>query len=236
MFAVPRPKKGLGIAPKKRGRPSAVEEVVFDKEARHEFLTGFHKRKLQRQKLAQEAAALREKQDKIRFRKQLKEDRQKQVEDHVRTVKEMLMEHHMAGNLDSDDEADQEWNGIAESDQANDEDDANSTTPKLAPGDEVVDIEEEYIDEDKFTTVKVESVMVTRDGLHKPGAEEAEAAEKRARAIAAAEEAKKNEKPKKQWPKKDKKAKFRYENKVDRSEVRARQAARNKAKRRKHEK
>ncbi|KAL5615502.1 hypothetical protein BROUX41_005547 [Berkeleyomyces rouxiae] len=225
MFAVPRPKKGLGPAPKKRRKPSAVEEVVFDKEARQEFLTGFHKRKLQRQKIAQEAAAQRERQDKIRFRRQLKEDRQKQVEDHVRTVKEMLMEHHMAGNLDSDEEAEKEWDGIADKDTT----DADA----LAPGDEIVDIEEEYVDEDRFTTVKVESVLVTRDGLEKPGAEAVEAAEKRARALAAAEEAKKNEKPKKQWPKKEKKAKFRYENKIDRSEVRARQAARNKAKRRK---
>ncbi|KKA28812.1 hypothetical protein TD95_002830 [Thielaviopsis punctulata] len=226
-FATPRPKKGLGPPPKKK-RKSTIEEIVFDRETRQEYLTGFHKRKLQRQKLAKEIAAKREKQEKLLFRKQLREDRQRQVEEHVRTVEAMLKEHQMAGNIDSDDEANQEWSGIEDS-----ETEGKADEPELAAGDEIVDIEEEYIDEDRFTTVKVESVTVTRDGLSKPGAELEEAEEKRRRAKEAAEEAKKNEKPKKQWPKKDKKNKFRYENKIERSMDRARQSARNKAKRRK---
>ena len=36
-----------------------------------------------------------------------------------------------------------------------------------------VDHEEEYVDEDRFTTVTVEAVDVSRDGLHKVGQEEA---------------------------------------------------------------
>lgn len=36
------------------------------------------------------------------------------------------------------------------------------------PNNELVDQEEEYIDEDRYTTVTVESVSVSRDGLEKP--------------------------------------------------------------------
>jgi ribosomal RNA-processing protein 17 len=72
MFAKPRIKKGALFAPpKKRKRTSAIEEIVFDNSARHEYLTGFHKRKLQRQKVAQEEAAERERQERIEFRKEV---------------------------------------------------------------------------------------------------------------------------------------------------------------------
>jgi ribosomal RNA-processing protein 17 len=41
---------------KRRKLTSATEEITFDPAARQEFLTGFHKRKLQRTKQAQEYA------------------------------------------------------------------------------------------------------------------------------------------------------------------------------------
>lgn len=51
---------------------SAVEEVNFDFEARQEYLTGFHKRKQQRIKNAQEEAAKRARQEKLELRKQVR--------------------------------------------------------------------------------------------------------------------------------------------------------------------
>lgn len=73
MFAKPRIKKGLPTPPlKKRKRTHAVEEVNYDPDARAEYLTGFRKRKLQRIKVAQEAAKEQERQDKIRARKQVR--------------------------------------------------------------------------------------------------------------------------------------------------------------------
>ena len=48
---------------------SAVEEVIFDPAARQDYLTGFHKRKLQRAKHAQEAAEKRARQERIEERK-----------------------------------------------------------------------------------------------------------------------------------------------------------------------
>ena len=59
------------IAPlrKKRRSVSAIEEITFDPAAREDYLTGFRKRKLQRIKHAQEEATKREREDKIRARK-----------------------------------------------------------------------------------------------------------------------------------------------------------------------
>jgi ribosomal RNA-processing protein 17 len=72
MFAKPRQKKPLLPPPnKKRKTTSAVEEVNFDFDARHEYLTGFHKRKQQRIKNAQEEAAKRERQEKLETRRQV---------------------------------------------------------------------------------------------------------------------------------------------------------------------
>lgn len=72
MFAKPRPKKSILPPPsKKRKATHTVEEISFDNNARQEYLTGFHKRKVQRQKHAQEEAAKRAREEKIEFRKQV---------------------------------------------------------------------------------------------------------------------------------------------------------------------
>ena len=59
---IPSPKK-------KRKASSAVEEITFDFSAREDYLTGFHKRKLQRIKHAKEEAAKKEREEKITARK-----------------------------------------------------------------------------------------------------------------------------------------------------------------------
>lgn len=104
---------------------------------------------------------------------------------------------------DSDKDED-EWNGF----------DAAPQAPAL----EAVDHEEEYIDEDLYTTVKVEAVSVDRDGLHNKS--ELEAAEDDSDERSAADDTEsKNAKGgsssegRKDHPKKKKK-KFRYETKV----------------------
>lgn len=221
MFARPRPKKSLLPPPsKKRKSTSAVEEVSFDNDARQEYLTGFHKRKQQRIKNAQEEAAKRARQEKIEMRKQvslagthslqwmpmmeanlycqIRDERRREVEQHVETVNRMLQESEAAGAIEkeSDDES-EEWDGFPDQ-------------PNL----DIVDHEEEYIDEDRYTTVTVESVSVTRDGLHKPQIDESEDEDDNK------EEAKdtaddKTAKSRQEKPKKKKK-KFRYESKFDR--------------------
>ncbi len=73
MFARPRPKKSLLPPPAKRRKTtSAVEEINFDFDARADYLTGFHKRKLQRAKQAQEEAAKKAREERIAARKQVR--------------------------------------------------------------------------------------------------------------------------------------------------------------------
>jgi len=74
MFAQPRLKKSILSQPprKKRKTTSTVEEVNFDNDARQEYLTGFHKRKLHRIKMAQEEAAKRARVERLEARKQVR--------------------------------------------------------------------------------------------------------------------------------------------------------------------
>jgi len=51
---------------------TAPEKIEFDPSAREEYLTGFHKRKVARQKFAQEEIAKREKEEKLRFRREVR--------------------------------------------------------------------------------------------------------------------------------------------------------------------
>jgi ribosomal RNA-processing protein 17 len=74
----------------------------------------------------------------------------------------------------------------------------------------VVDHEEEYVDEDKYTTVTVEEVEVSKAGLLKPTNDDSE---DEAELVVKPVE---KEKAKKVWPKKSRKEKFRYESKAER--------------------
>jgi ribosomal RNA-processing protein 17 len=63
----------MGPPTKKRKIAVTVpEKIEFDFSAREEYLTGFHKRKVARQKFAQDEAAKREKEEKLRFRKEVR--------------------------------------------------------------------------------------------------------------------------------------------------------------------
>ena len=72
MFARPRAKKSVLPQPskKKKVQPT-IEEINFDNDARADYLTGFHKRKVQRQKHAQEIATKKAREEKILERKQV---------------------------------------------------------------------------------------------------------------------------------------------------------------------
>lgn len=72
IFRHPRPKKSLLPPPsKKRKTEHKIEEISFDLSAREDYLTGFHKRKVQRAKQAQAEAAKRAREEKIQMRKQV---------------------------------------------------------------------------------------------------------------------------------------------------------------------
>jgi len=55
----------------KRRKVEKIEEIVFDPAARNEYLTGFHKRKQERAQHARDAAVKREKEEKVKERRQV---------------------------------------------------------------------------------------------------------------------------------------------------------------------
>jgi ribosomal RNA-processing protein 17 len=68
----PRPKKSLlPPPPKKQRTTSAIEEINFDFDKRADYLTGFHRRKVQRAKQAQEEAVKKAREERILMRKQV---------------------------------------------------------------------------------------------------------------------------------------------------------------------
>ncbi|KIM69191.1 hypothetical protein SCLCIDRAFT_1208616 [Scleroderma citrinum Foug A] len=58
------------IAAKKRKKNGQVKEVIFDDDARREYLTGFHKRKTAKKEEARRRAKLREKQERQELRRE----------------------------------------------------------------------------------------------------------------------------------------------------------------------
>ncbi|KIK97370.1 hypothetical protein PAXRUDRAFT_31830 [Paxillus rubicundulus Ve08.2h10] len=58
------------IAAKQRLKKDQIKEISFDEDARREFLTGFHKRKVAKHEEAKKKAKLREKQERLEMRRE----------------------------------------------------------------------------------------------------------------------------------------------------------------------
>lgn len=148
---------------------------------------------------------------------QAREERKREVEDHVNMVNKLLKD---AGHVPA--ESDEDGEGSDE-----EEFEGFPDRPEL----DLVDDEEEYIDEDRYTTVTVETVDVSRDGLNKPltceEEEKAETEKRRKYEEAAAEEEAAKAKKGDFGPKKKKKKKFRYETKLERQLSDRKQKAKN---------
>jgi ribosomal RNA-processing protein 17 len=112
------------------------------------------------------------------------------------------------------------------------EDDGEEDPETFTGFDDPINQEDEYVDEDKYTTVTVETVGINRTGFSRPGEEAEELRKEReAREEAEKEDKKKRvwtkEKPKSDRPKK-KKVKFRYETKAERKVERMKQGMKKK--------
>ncbi|MCJ1431999.1 hypothetical protein MMC27_001355 [Xylographa pallens] len=217
----------LVAPPKKRQKSSsAIEEITFDFGAREDYLSGFHKRKLQRIKHAREEATKKEREDKITARKMLREGRKEDLEKHVEAVNALLRKADGQDEVSSseDDKSNSEnWDGLVE--ETN------------------IDHEAEYEDEDRHTTVTIEAVNITKEGLQKAvtdrsSEDEIEDGLNVAKGNAIDEPAEKGTpiKSKRVWTKerpggpKKKKKKFRYESKADRKATRHKERSGNTAK------
>ncbi|KAJ5817996.1 Nucleolar protein 12 [Penicillium robsamsonii] len=189
-----------------------VEEVNFDNESRHEYLTGFHKRKVQRAKHAQDNAMKRYKEEKREARKRfIREDRKKDFEqamaEHKAVLKRMKEDAGDLGEMEGEKE-EEDWEGFEEP--------------------PAVDYEAEYIDEDKYTTVTVEEMDASREGLLKAAKEEdEEGEEKKTYPVESTEDAKKKRKPRSAASEaaRKKKRNFRYETKIERKQTMLKQRA-----------
>jgi ribosomal RNA-processing protein 17 len=151
----------------------------------------------------------------------MRKQRQEQLEAHVEAVNQALR--NAIGPVeDQDEDGDgDEWEGIGE-----------------MP--EEIRREDEYVDEDKYTTVTVETVDVTRNGFGNPDDESAQhnntepalnkGNDREAQQARNAESRKTDAKKK---PKKPKKKKFRYENKEARKLSREKEGRKNSSQARK---
>ncbi|KAG0083762.1 pre-60S ribosomal particles component [Podila epicladia] len=95
-------------AKKRKARQEQLAEVTFDPEARKEYLTGFHKRKVHRQNVARELAKQREHEEKLEARKEAraarKEMQEEKAQEYEKYRKQLKIKYGEALSDDEDDE------------------------------------------------------------------------------------------------------------------------------------
>ncbi|KAF2156827.1 hypothetical protein K461DRAFT_309061 [Myriangium duriaei CBS 260.36] len=198
----------------KRRKVEPVAELTFDPAARQEYLTGFHKRKQQRIKHAQEAAQKREREEKVQQRKELRDQRKQDLERHVAEVNALLRKQAESDDDDGQDDEEVEGGGEGDSEWAGFDD---------IPA---VDGTDEYVDEGKFTTVTIKELDDVRDFESESESEDVVAAQ-----VVKDTPGQEQKQEKRQWSKKrpqsdkprTKKKKFRYESKLERQASRKKQ-------------
>ncbi|KAF8200920.1 nucleolar protein 12-domain-containing protein [Pholiota molesta] len=105
------------VAAKKRARKDQIKEVVFDDDARREFLTGFHKRKLAKAEAARAKAKEREKQDRLEARRDQRRMLREQAAENASQVEKA----YGATIDDGDEDDDAEWSGISQREATRDD-------------------------------------------------------------------------------------------------------------------
>ncbi|CAG8651079.1 21498_t:CDS:2 [Dentiscutata erythropus] len=88
---------------KRKRKNNQIPEIVFDETARREYLTGFHKRKLERQAKAKKIALEREKKEKAEIKKA--ESQRRQIEEKLAATQAIIDK---ANDIDNDDNDDDE--------------------------------------------------------------------------------------------------------------------------------
>ncbi|KIY66892.1 hypothetical protein CYLTODRAFT_377085 [Cylindrobasidium torrendii FP15055 ss-10] len=98
------------IAAKKKAKRNQIKEIIFDDEARREFLTGFHKRKLAKAEAARKKAQERDKAEHLETRREARRALREQAAENAAMVEQA----YGAQDLDNDDQ-DDEWSGVSKS-------------------------------------------------------------------------------------------------------------------------
>ncbi|KAI0051193.1 hypothetical protein FA95DRAFT_1554767 [Auriscalpium vulgare] len=120
------------VAAKKRQKREQVKEITFDDDARREFLTGFHKRKLAKKEEGKEKAKLREKNERLEARREQRRMLAEKAAENAAQVEKAY-----GGTLATDDD---DWAGFG-----------SSSKPTSAPP----EAEAEFSDEEQMATVTV---------------------------------------------------------------------------------
>ncbi|GMM37748.1 Rrp17 protein [Saccharomycopsis crataegensis] len=89
----------------KKARPQPAE-ITFDPENRNEYLTGFHKRKLQRQKVAKDFKEKQLHQERLDERQRIRDERKQAIQEKLQLIKDSQA----ADDSDSDDSDDNDDN------------------------------------------------------------------------------------------------------------------------------
>ncbi|KAJ3554207.1 hypothetical protein NM688_g3226 [Phlebia brevispora] len=142
------------VASKKRAKRGQVKEVVFDETARREFLTGFHKRKVEKKEIAKKKAEERERQERLEARR---EKRLMLAEKAAKNVAEV--ERAYGAHASEDEE--EEWDGFGPGSGAD-----RKGKAKESAEDHVM--EEEYEDEQQLAVVTVVEDFDPEELLHGP--------------------------------------------------------------------
>ncbi|GME69823.1 transferase activity protein [[Candida] boidinii] len=109
----------------KKSRSHQVDEVVFNKDDRVEYLTGFHKRKLQRKKKAQEYLAEQDRLNRLEERRQIREERQTQIQKRLEEINKTKNDIRVSDSSD-DDEEDDDFNDTKKKNIKNSDDEGDS--------------------------------------------------------------------------------------------------------------
>lgn len=110
------------IAAKRRRKQDQVKEIIFDDEARREFLTGFHKRKVARTEAAKKKALERQKQERLEARNEQRRALRERAKENAALIEEAY-----GGAPDED-----EWAGIHTSDDGQHQEDEYEGEEQLA--------------------------------------------------------------------------------------------------------
>ncbi|EGW35191.1 uncharacterized protein SPAPADRAFT_58387, partial [Spathaspora passalidarum NRRL Y-27907] len=163
----------------KAAKKHLVDEVVFDKESRKEYLTGFHKRKLQRQKKAQDYIKEQERLRRIQERKEMRDERKRDMENQLKAFNKTMKDI----TVGESDEEDQDWNGFEEGkgdeEEEEDDDEEEEDDEEEQPLKGILHHQEVYkVDNEELLSNSVidEETTVTVESLDNPVIESAKQA------------------------------------------------------------
>ncbi|KAG2178115.1 hypothetical protein INT43_003368 [Umbelopsis isabellina] len=192
-------------AKKRKQKKETVERIDFDFDARKEFLTGFHKRKLERKKKAREIAIERERVDRLQARAEAREERKRLADTNMAQMAALLRQQN------GEDEGEEEEDVKFDSDEELD-------TPVAAKIEPTV---KEFATPTSLTTVTVIEDLELDDSYQSSAGNKRKAEEHEADQEDDEKETKKipqkNNKKYADKKPKEKKKKFRYETKAVRS-------------------